>query len=75
MYAFNAKSHPKEYDGVEKSDQKSDKSIGERAKLRRQKSDKLNEIIIEKDEIINRDLFKNYFFNFESLSEMQKKIV
>ena len=39
------------------------------------KSDKLNEIITEKDEIINRDLFKNYFFIFESLSEMHKKVV
>ena len=27
MYAYNAKSEPEEYDGVEKSEQKFDKSI------------------------------------------------
>ena len=41
--------------------------------MRRQKPDKLNKMVIEKDEIINRDLFKKYFL-FHSLSDMQKKL-
>ena len=32
-------------------------------------------MITEKDDIINRELFKNYFHQFESLSDIQKKIV
>ena len=38
-YALDAKFEPREYDGVEKSEQKFDESIGERVKLRRQKAD------------------------------------
>ena len=34
---YNAKSEPKEYDGVDESKQKSEESIGEREKFRRQK--------------------------------------
>ena len=41
--------------------------------MRRQKPDKLNKMVIEKDEIINSDLFKKYFL-FHSLSDMQKKL-
>ena len=59
---------------MEKLEQKSDESIGERVKLRIQRSDKLNEIITEKDEIINKELSKNYFHQFESLSGIQKKL-
>ena len=39
-YALDAKSEPKVYDGAEKSEQKFDKSIAQRTKSRRQKSDK-----------------------------------
>ena len=47
-YAPDAKSEPEEYDGVEKSEQKCDESIGERVILRRQKSDELNKMITDK---------------------------
>ena len=75
MFAYDAKSEPKEHDGVKESEQQSVESIGERTRLRRQKSDGFNNIITEKDNIINKDLFKKYFHQFESLSDMQKKIV
>ena len=39
MYAYNAKSEPRKYDGAEKSEQKFDESIAEKVKLRRQKAD------------------------------------
>ena len=61
-------------DEVEKSEQKPVKSVGERAKMRKQKSDELNEMITEKDEIIDKKLLKNYFHQFENLSDMQKKL-
>ena len=70
-YALDAKFEPEESDGVEESEQEFDETIGERRKMIRQKHDKLNKMIIEKDEIINRDLFKKYFL-FHSLSDMQK---
>ena len=73
-YALDAKSEPEKYDGVKKSEQISVENIGERVKLRKQKSDELNKIITEKDDITNRRLFKKYF-QFQSLSDMQKKIV
>ena len=38
-YAYNAMSEPEKYDKVEKSEQEFNKSIGERVKLRRQKTD------------------------------------
>ena len=63
VYAYNAKSEPKEYDGVEKSEQKLDENTGKTVKLRRQKSDGLYKMITEKDEIINRVFSKN-IFNF-----------
>ena len=56
MHALDSKS-----DGAEKSEQKFDENIGERVKLRRQKSDRFSKIIIEKDEIINNELFIEYF--------------
>ena len=31
-------------------------------------------MITEKDEIINRELFKNYFHKFESFSDMEKQL-
>ena len=74
MFAYDAKSEPKEHDGVKESEQQSVESIGERTRLRRQKSDGFNNIITEKDNIINKDLFKKYFHQFESLSDMQKKL-
>ena len=40
--------------------------------MRKQRSDKLNKMITEKDEIINRDLLKKYS-QFQSLSDIQKK--
>ena len=43
--------------------------------MRRQEFDELNKNITEKDEIIDKELFKNYFYQFESLSDMQIKIV
>ena len=74
MYAYDAKSEPEIYDGVKRSEQKSVESIGARVKLRKQKSDEFNKIITKKDEVINRELFKNYFHQFESLSDTQKKL-
>ena len=41
--------------------------------MRKQKSDELNKMITEKDEIINKDLFKKYF-QFQGLSDMQEKL-
>ena len=38
-YAYNAKSEPEKYDGAKKSEQEFDEGIGERVKLRRQKTD------------------------------------
>ena len=38
----------------------------------RQKSYELNKVITENDKIIRKELFKNYF-QFQSLSDMQKK--
>ena len=49
-----------------------EKSMPERTKMRRQKRNELNKVITEKDEIINKELFKNYFHEFESLSDMKK---
>ena len=72
-YVLDAKSEPEKYGGVKGSKQKSVEIIGERVKLRRQKSAEFNKMISEKDEIINRELFKNYFYQFQSLSDMQKK--
>ena len=34
VYAYDAKSEPEEYDGVEKSEQEAEESIEERLKLR-----------------------------------------
>ena len=31
-------------------------------------------MITEKDEIIDKELFKNYFYQLESLSDMQEKL-
>ena len=47
-YAQDSTFELEEYDGVEKSEQKFDESIGERVKLRRQKSDQLNKMITDK---------------------------
>ena len=73
MYAYDAKSEPQECDGVKESEQKAEESIGERVKLRKQRSDEFNKMITEKYEIINRDLFEKYS-QFQSLSDMPKKI-
>ena len=84
-YPHNAKSEldehdrveefkPKKSDGVEKSKRKSVESIAERVKSRRQKSDELKKMITENDKIIRKELFKNCF-QFQSLCDMQKKIV
>ena len=84
-YSHNAKSELDEHDkieefkpqkseGVEKSEQKFDKSIGERTKLRRQKSNEFSKMIIQNDKIISEELFKNHFFNFKSLFDMQEKL-
>ena len=59
MRAPDAKS-----DGVKKSEQKFDESIGERVKLKRQKADavsKFNEEIVKIDKTINKELLINYF--------------
>ena len=55
-YKSDAKS-----DEVKESKQKTDESVGERVKLRRQESGRLNKMITKKDEIINKDLLKNIF--------------
>ena len=47
--------------------------MGEKIKLRRQESAKLNEIITRKDKTISKDLFTEYF-QFQSLSDMQKSL-
>ena len=73
MYAYDSKSKPEKYDGVKESEQKSVKSIRERVKLRRQKSDELNKMITEKDKITNKELFKKNVYQFQSLSDTQKK--
>ena len=73
VYPTDAKSEPKEHDEVKESEQKFEESIEEIVKLRGQKSDELDKMIAEKDEIINKDLFKKYFHQFESLFDMQKK--
>ena len=59
VYAYSAKFE------VGKSEQKSHESFGERVKLRRQKPDKLNKMITKKDKTISKELFKNYFYQFE----------
>ena len=61
-YALDAKSETKDYDEVEKSEEKFDESIGERVKLRRQKSDELNKMITDKadnEQLDNRDILYN----------------
>ena len=73
MHALNGKSEPKEDDEAKKSEQKFDGSIGERIKSRRQKSDRFNEMITKKHDIINKDLFRKYF-QFQSLFDMQKSL-
>ena len=73
-YAIDAKFEPEEYDRVKKSEQKFSKGTGERTKSRRQKSNELDKIITENDKIISKELFKNYFFNFESLSDLKEKL-
>ena len=50
-----------------------EESTGERLQFRKQRSDELNKVITEKDEIINKDFFKKYFYKLESLSDMLKK--
>ena len=54
MFVYNAKSEPEEHDGVEKSEQKFDESIGERVKFRRQKSDELYKVITDKIENVDK---------------------
>ena len=73
MHALNAKSEQEKYDGAKKSEEIFDEIIGERVKLRSQKSDGFNKMITEKDEIINRDLSKEYL-QFQSLSHMQEEL-
>ena len=72
MRAPDAKFEPEEYGEAKKLKQKFDESIGERVKSRRQKSDRFNEMITEKDEIINKELFRKYF-QFQSLSDTQER--
>ena len=63
MHGYDAKSH-----GVEESEQEYDESTGERVKLGRQKPDELNKMITENENIMGQKLFKNYFSNFEKIS-------
>ena len=49
MHALNEKSELEKYDGVKKSEDIFDESIGERVKLRSQKSYGFNKMITEKD--------------------------
>ena len=72
-YALDEKFEPEEYDRVEEPRQKPDKSVVERTMLRRQKSNELNRMITENDEIISKELFKKKF-QFQSLSDMQEKL-
>ena len=57
MYAYDAKSEPKEYDRVKESKQKSEERIGERVKLGKQKSDELLKMISENNKIISKKSF------------------
>ena len=61
------------FDLISDLEQKSWKSIGERVKLRRQESNELNQMITRNDKIINKEFLKIYF-QFESLSDMQKAL-
>ena len=54
---------------LEKPEQKFDKNIGKRVKLRRQKSNELNELIAENIKIIDKELFRRYFV-YKILAEM-----
>ena len=47
--------------------------IGERVKLKRKKFDELNKMIMEKEKIIDKDLFTKYF-QFQDLSDMQESL-
>ena len=68
-FPHNERSEPDEYDEVEEFEPKEyEESIRERTKLRREKrsneKDIVNEFsnqIVEKDEIINKELFEEYF--------------
>ena len=55
---------------LKKSEQKPDKSIAKRLKLRKQKFTELNELIAENHKIIDKELFKRYF-RYDSLGDMQ----
>ena len=65
---------PEKYDKVEESKQKIGERIGERVKLRRQKSDELNKMITENNKIISKKLLRNYF-QLQSLSDTQKNCI
>ena len=82
-YPHNAKFEPdeyyepEEYDGVEKSKQKFEEGTGGKTRIRRQKNsdkkdipNKFNELVTQKDETMNKYLFKGYF-RFKSLIDMQ----
>ena len=64
---FDSESYS-EYD-LEKPEQKFDESIGKKVKLRRQKSNEFNELIVENDKIIDKELFRRYF-GYKRLAEM-----
>ena len=48
-----------------------EKSIAERSKLRRERTNEIK----RKEENINNDLFKNYFTNYRSPSDMYGKLI
>ena len=73
MHVLDAKSETEEYDEAKKSEQKFDKSIGERVQSRRQRLHELNKMITKNDKIINKELFKNCF-QFQKLSDMKEEL-
>ena len=58
----------------ENEELKFDKNLAEEVKLKRQRFDELNNMITKKDKITDKELFKDYFFQFKDLSDMQKKL-
>ena len=68
-FPHNERSEPDEYDEVEELEPKEyEENIRERTKLRREKRsnekdivNEFNKQIVEKDEIINKELFEEYF--------------
>ena len=73
MYAYNAKSEPKEYDGVKESEHKSVESIGETVKLKRQKADDKSDDKADEDESANERLDTTDIPNLETEESAEQR--